>query len=193
MMTASHLSETRRHVNHFATGWAKYDDTQLCADSERSRAGYYIAKELPVMEIDMKNQYFMVSRNKDTNDIEFGWSNDITINNSSNMLKYSIELKNLDNEEIAKTDVGEVEEDYASNPQVVALLPVIQNLSSAVESEDPLVYKYFHEVEYGSDEWKNSLSHRKHSMTHRQFGHGMLKIKTAMLLAKTNVRYLQYQ
>lgn len=35
------------------------------------------------------------------------------------MLKYSIELKNLDNEEIAKTDVGEVEEDYASNPQVV--------------------------------------------------------------------------
>ena len=158
MMTASHLSETRRHVNHFATGWAKYDDTQLCADSERSRAGYYIAKELPVMEIDMKNQYFMVSRNKDTNDIEFGWSNDITINNSSNMLKYSIELKNLDNEEIAKTDVGEVEEDYASNPQVVALLPVIQNLSSAVESEDPLVYKYFHEVEYGSDEWKNSLA-----------------------------------
>ena len=113
------------------------------------------------------------------------------------MLKYSIELKNLDNEEIAKTDVGEVEEDYASNPQVVALLPVIQNLSSAVESEDPLVYKYFHEVEYGSDEWKNSLAptfkHRKHSMTHRQFGHGMLKIKTAMLLAKTNVRYLQYQ
>ena len=121
VLTGSHLSATRRHVNHFATGWAGYDDTQYCVDSERSRAGYYISRELPVLEIDMKNQYYKIGKNA-AGKSEYSWSDDIVINNASRMLKYTLELKNLSNDEISKTNVGDVEEDAASNPQVVAVL-----------------------------------------------------------------------
>ena len=157
MLTGSHLSATRRHVNHFATGWARYDDTQYCVDSMRSRAGYYIARELPVIEIDMNNQYFKIGKNQEGKS-EYKWSDDIVINDASHMLKYKLQLKNLSNKEIEKTNVGEVEEDTATNPQLVAVLPIIQNIDMSLESKDPLIYKKYHEVEYGEEEWESTLS-----------------------------------
>ncbi len=157
MLTGSHLSATRRHVNHFATGWARYDDTQYCVDSMRSRAGYYIAGELPVIEIDMNNQYFKIGKNQEGKS-EYKWSDDIVINDASHMLKYKLQLKNLSNKEIEKTNVGEVEEDTATNPQLVAVLPIIQNIDMSLESKDPLIYKKYHEVEYGEEEWESTLS-----------------------------------
>ncbi len=157
MLTGSHLSATRRHVNHFATGWARYDDTQYCVDSMRSRAGYYIARELPVIEIDMNNQYFKIGKNQEGKS-EYEWSDDIVINDASHMLKYKLQLKNLSNKEIEKTNVGEVEEDTATNPQLVAVLPIIQNIDMSLESKDPLIYKKYHEVEYGEEEWESTLS-----------------------------------
>lgn len=157
MLTGSHLSATRRHVNHFATGWARYDDTQYCVDSMRSRAGYYITRELPVIEIDMNNQYFKIGKNQEGKS-EYKWSDDIVINDASHMLKYKLQLKNLSNKEIEKTNVGEVEEDTATNPQLVAVLPIIQNIDMSLESKDPLIYKKYHEVEYGEEEWESTLS-----------------------------------
>lgn len=74
------------------------------------------------------------------------------------MLKYKLQLKNLSNKEIEKTNVGEVEEDTATNPQLVAVLPIIQNIDMSLESKDPLIYKKYHEVEYGEEEWESTLS-----------------------------------
>lgn len=74
------------------------------------------------------------------------------------MLKYTTELKNLNNGEIANTNVGEVEEDTATNPQVTVVLPIIQNIDMSTESKEPLVYKSYHEVEYGSEAWESTLA-----------------------------------
>ncbi len=156
MMTASHLSPTRRHINDFATGWAKYDDTQYSVDSERSRAGYYISRELPVLEIDMKNYYYKIGRYN--GEVLYKWEDNIVINSASHMLKYSISLKDLKNDEIVETNVGDVEEDTASNPEIVAVLPIIQNIDKSIENEDPLIYKSYKEVEYGEPEWEETLS-----------------------------------
>ena len=158
MLTGSHISPTRRHVNHFVRGWARYDDTQYCVDSaERSRAGYYIARELPVLETNLSNQYFKIGKNTEGKSV-YQWSNDIVINDASHMLKYTTELKNLNNGQIANTNVGEVEEDTATNPQITTVLPVIQNIDMSTESKEPLVYKSYHEVEYGSELWESTLA-----------------------------------
>ncbi len=155
MMRQSHLEKTKQHVNHFVTGWTKYDDTQYCVDSERSRAGYYIAVELPVMEIDLTNQYFKNARVDD--DIIFKWSDDIVINDTSNMLKYTVELRNLSNEKIEEAEI-EREEDMATNPQIVVELPIIHSIDNSIETEEPLVYKNYKEAEYGEELWKQTLA-----------------------------------
>ncbi|MDE5995334.1 MAG: hypothetical protein K2G56_00265 [Eubacterium sp.] len=165
--TMTNMNPRKRHVNFFASAMAHYDELQShkAVISERARAGYYITRELPVLETDLTAQYFKNSPNLDPDTGEelnwsFKWDNDILISSSSNMLKFSSSLYNLSQEAIDETNIKNTLEDTATNIQMSVVLPFIQNIDSTIESEDEdsIEYRNYKYVEYGSDAWANSIN-----------------------------------
>ena len=119
----SHQNATRRHVNHFVNAWARYDDKQYAAIANRSRAGYFITREMPILEVDLKAKYFKRAKNDETGKYEYSWSDDVMISDSSKMLKYTATMKNLSDDKIADTNLGDVEQDAATDVQISTVLP----------------------------------------------------------------------
>ncbi|MDE7124451.1 MAG: hypothetical protein K2N83_03030, partial [Eubacterium sp.] len=119
----SHQNATRRHVNHFVNAWARYDDEQYGAIATRSRGGYFITREMPVLEVDLKAKYFKRTRDDETGKYVYMWSDDVMISDSSKMLKYTASVRNLSDANIADTNLGEVEEDAATDVQLSTILP----------------------------------------------------------------------
>ena len=154
----SHQNATRRHVNHFVNAWARYDDEQYGAIASRSRAGYFITREMPVLEVDLKAKYFKRARNDETGKYEYSWSDDVMISDSSKMLKYTASVKNLSDLGIADTNLGDVEEDAATDVQISTVLPFIQNIDKSVSDDNPNEYKFYKQVSYNSEEWQNTIA-----------------------------------
>ena len=154
----SHQNATRRHVNHFVNAWARYDDKQYAAIANRSRAGYFITREMPILEVDLKAKYFKRAKNDETGKYEYSWSDDVMISDSSKMLKYTATMKNLSDDKIADTNLGDVEQDAATDVQISTVLPFIQNIDKSVSDDDPNEYKYYKQVSYNSEEWQNTIA-----------------------------------
>ncbi len=154
----SHQNATRRHVNHFVNAWARYDDEQYGAIANRSRAGYFITREMPVLEVDLKAKYFKRAKNDETGKYEYSWSDDVMISDSSKMLKYTASMKNLSDDSIADTNLGDVEQDAATDVQISTVLPFIQNIDKTVSDDDPNEYKFYQQVSYNSEEWQNTIA-----------------------------------
>lgn len=177
----SHQNATRRHVNHFVNAWARYDDKQYAAIANRSRAGYFITREMPILEVDLKAKYFKRAKNDETGKYEYSWSDDVMISDSSKMLKYTATMKNLSDDKIADTNLGDVEQDAATDVQISTVLPFIQNIDKSVSDDDPNEYKYYKQVSYNSEEWQNTIAPDNVSsvsfMLRIQNSAGMLKMK----------------
>ncbi|MDE6111187.1 MAG: hypothetical protein K2F65_04635, partial [Eubacterium sp.] len=185
--TMTNKHPRKRHVNYFATAMSRYDDVHRAVTSERARAGYYITRELPVIQTDLSAQYFKLVSEVDPDTgkkvTNFRWDDDILISASSNMLKYTSTLHNLSDEEIILTNVKNSQEDTATNTQISVVLPFIQNIDPTIKlNEDgsdayypnddahegaagSIDYKNYAYVPYGSDEWSNSIDKNYKSST----------------------------
>lgn len=159
VLTVTHTKDENQHVNHFAKAWARYDDEQIGALSERSRAGYYISREIPTLQIDLSVNYFKrQSRTNDDGQKEYyySWVPNFVIDNSSSMLRYSTSLTNLSQEKI--TDIGSLngDADNSTNPQIATVLPYVQDISNIKDNSSSNLYnyKFYKYVDYAGDDSK---------------------------------------
>lgn len=169
--TATHTKEENQHVNHFAKVWARYDDTQIGTLSESSRAGYYISREIPTLQVDLSVNYF--KRQSRTNEdgvreYYYSWVPNFVIDSSSSMLRYSATLSNLTQEQIIGADL-DGEPDNATNPQLATVLPYVQDISNIKDSSSPNLYnyKFYKYVEYAGDDSKTESISKGYESTDR--------------------------
>lgn len=154
--------EVRKHVNHFVTGCARYDDEHVGVTSLRSRAGYFITEEIPVISVDIQGKYFKHSstRNPDTGatEIKYEWQDDMLVTPKlSTMLKYKAVFNNLSQAE-ADAEGLSMEVDNSSNPQVSIVLPYLEEINDKTNTASTDKYKHdkYRYLSYYDGEFENS-------------------------------------
>lgn len=154
--------EVRKHVNHFVTGCARYDDAHVGITSLRSRAGYFITEEIPVISVDIQGKYFKHSstKNPDTGvtEVKYQWQDDMLVTpNLSTMLKYKAVFNNLSQKE-ADTQGLSMEVDNSSNPQISIVLPYLEEINDKTNAASTDKYKHdkYRYLSYYDGEYKNS-------------------------------------
>ncbi len=169
--STTHTQEEKQHVNHFAKIWARYDDEQIGAISERSRAGYYISREIPTLQVDLFVNYFKRQSKLDEEGNRiyyYSWVPNFIIDSSSSMLKYKATLANLSQEQITGVDL-EGEPDMATNPQMSTVLPYVQDISNIKDSASTNLYnyKFYKYVKYGDENFENESINSNYTSTDR--------------------------
>ena len=151
-------SGKRLHLNNFATGWSRYDDSQYGATSAAARAGYYVNAELPYMQVDLKPYYFHRYQKEDKT-YGFEWSDtDMLIKqNFSTMLKYKASIHNLTDAEIEAAGFKDETQDNLSKPQISTVLPYLEDILDTN-------YEY---VDVHSIEYQDSFVHDDYASTER--------------------------
>ena len=185
--------EVRKHVNHFVTGCARYDDAHVGITSLRSRAGYFITEEIPVISVDIQGKYFKHSstKNPDTGvtEVKYQWQDDMLVTpNLSTMLKYKAVFNNLSQKE-ADTQGLSMEVDNSSNPQISIVLPYLEEINDKTNAASTDKYKHdkYRYLSYYDGEYKHSRlcdSYENNKKMRIPHGHGMLSMKRAMLLIR---------
>ncbi|MFR5078034.1 MAG: hypothetical protein ACLTDX_08365 [[Clostridium] innocuum] len=154
--------EVRKHVNHFVAAGARYDDTHVAASSQRSRAGYFITEEIPVISVDIQGKYFKHSskKNPDTGAMvsKYEWQDDMLVTpNLSTMLKYKAVFNNLSQDEADAQGLS-MEVDNSSNPQVSIVLPYLEEIDdkTTADSTDKYKHEKYRYLSYYDGEFENS-------------------------------------
>ncbi len=157
MATVGHEYARKQHVNYFANPWARYDKDQYGRIGERARAGYYVSREMPVLEVDLSAKYLKQGMDDEGKDFIYKWVDDLLISQSSKTLKYKASVWNMSQEAVDKTDLkkGTVVDD-ATNPQISAVLPFIQDIDSTLDPLDPSKYQNYRYIEYQEAQWEDS-------------------------------------
>ncbi len=157
MATVGHDYARKQHINYFANPWARYDTDQYGRIGERARAGYYVSREMPVLEVDLDALYLKQGMDDQGKDFIYKWVDDLLISQSSKTLKYTASIWNMSQEAVDKTDLkkGTVVDD-ATNPQISVVLPFIQDIDSALDPLDPSKYQNYRYMEYQEDQWEAS-------------------------------------
>ncbi len=159
-LSSAHMdgSGKRLHLNNFATGWSRYDDSQYSATSSAARAGYYVNAELPYMQVDLEPYYFHRYQKEDKT-YGFEWSDtDMLIKqNFSTMLKYKASIHNLTDAEIEAAGFKDETQDNLSKPQISTVLPYLEDI---LDTD----YKY---VDVLSAEYQDSFVRDDYSATER--------------------------
>ncbi len=179
MANISHEQPNKKHINHFVNAWSKYDDFNYGVIADRSRAGYYVSREMPVLEVDLQTKYFkykaenVYDENGDPVKDEYGddvlkyyysWDNDTMITASSSMLKYTASIENFSDNRITDENIQNITEDTATNVQISAVVPFIQDIDMSLDPDaDPTSpdyagpYKNYKYCDYKSLQWMNTL------------------------------------
>ena len=138
-------TNSRKHLNYFATIWAKYDDYKFGSISNTERAGFYVNPQLPYLSANIYGKYF--AQVNDENRTFYKWVDDLTINpDFSTDLKYDLVLNNIGNAELKKKFGMDELEDNATNPEISVVLPYFETLNQSD----------FKEIDYNT-EYKNSV------------------------------------
>ena len=142
-------THTRKHLNYFATIWAKYDDNKFGKISDTNRTGFYVNPQLPYLSINIFGKYFSLTNENDRS--YYKWIDDLTINpDFSTTLKYDLSLDNIGNEALKKKFGMEELADNATNPEISVVLPYFETLNQTD----------FKEIDYNT-EYKNSVIDNK--------------------------------
>lgn len=123
------------HLNHFASATLRYDDTKFVSPS-RDRAGFFRDPEYPMLSIEMQQSYFSGSAATG-----YSWTlpseSPVIDKDASRMLKYTVVLHNLSNEQWAALGGADIyTEDYCTNPNISSILPFIEGFGPAAAMTD---------------------------------------------------------
>lgn len=160
-VTTINSYDVRKHVNHFVSGWARYDDKQVGVISDRSRAGYFVTEEIPIIAVDLQGKYFKRSRYTDEQgdlQYKYQWNNDMLISPKlSTMVKYKAVYNNLSEDE-AKANKLDFEVDNSSNPQISIVLPYLEEINDRQNeaSADKYLHDNYRYVSYYDGEYEDS-------------------------------------